>query len=63
METTKKMNPVNFLLPGCMFIGMGIGFIFNAIPVGLMIGLGVGFLATGIFKMYHPKEENDGKTV
>ena len=63
METTKKMNPVSFLLPGCMFIGMGIGFIFNAIPVGLMIGLGVGFIATGFFKMYNPKEDNNGKTI
>jgi len=63
MEKTKKMNPVNFLMPGCMFIGIGIGFIFNAIPVGLMIGLGVGLLLTGFYKMYNPKESKDGKAI
>jgi len=63
MEKTKKMDPVNFMMPGCMFIGIGIGFIFNAIPVGLMIGMGVGFLLTGFYKMYNSKESKDGKTI
>ncbi len=63
MEKTNKMNPVNFLMPGCMFIGIGIGFIFNAIPVGLMIGLGVGLLLTGFYKMYNSNESKDGKAI
>ena len=62
MEKTNKMNPVSYLIPGCMFIGIGIGFIFNAIPVGLLIGLGTGFLFTGFFKMVQTKQYNDGKT-
>jgi len=63
MEKVKKMKPTDFLLPGCMFVGMGIGFLFDAIPVGLMIGLGTGFIITGIYKMYNSKENKDGKTV
>ncbi len=63
METSKKMNPVDFLLPGCMFIGIGIGFIFDAIPVGIMIGLGTGLLLSGFIKMYKSKESNHGKAI
>jgi hypothetical protein len=63
METKNKMNPSHFLLPGCMFIGMGIGFIFNIVPVGILIGMGVGFLATAIYKMYTPKTEKHGKEI
>ncbi len=63
MNNTKKVNPANFFMPGCMFIGMGIGFIFNAIPVGLLIGMGVGLLATGIYHIYHSKENTDGKAI
>ena len=63
METKNKMNPTHFLLPGFMFIGMGIGFIFSMIPVGLMIGMGTGFLATAIYKMYNSKEQSNGKTI
>ena len=57
MEKTKKMNPAQFLMPGCMFIGMGVGFLINYMVVGLFFGLGVGFLATAIYKMYEPKTE------
>lgn len=63
MEKKNINGPIGFILPGCMFIGMGIGFLFNAIPVGLMIGLGTGFLITGFYKMYHSKENSNGKTI
>lgn len=63
MEKKNKMKPEHFLMPGCMFIGMGIGFIFNLIPVGLLIGMGIGFLATAIYIMYNSKNSTDGKTI
>ena len=63
METMNKMNPSHFLLPGCMFIGMGIGFIINIVPVGIMIGMGVRFIATAIYKMYAFKTEKHGKEI
>ena len=57
MENKKKMNPSHFFIPGCMFIGMGIGFLIDFMVVGLMIGMGTGFLATAIYKMYKPNTE------
>ena len=41
---------------GCMFIGVGIGFYFNATSIGAMIGMGVGFLAMGILSIIKPSE-------
>lgn len=29
---------------GCLFIGMGIGYIFDGLVAGAMIGMGAGFL-------------------
>jgi hypothetical protein len=31
-------------IPACLLIGMGIGFLFDEVTVGIFIGLGVGFL-------------------
>lgn len=36
---------------GCMFIGMGLGFYYNQLPVGLFVGMGVGFLGMGIISL------------
>lgn len=33
---------------GCMFVGAGIGMIFNNVQSGGAIGMGVGFLAMGV---------------
>jgi uncharacterized membrane protein len=63
MEKTNKINPSGFFIPGFMFIGMGIGFIFSMIPVGIMIGMGTGFLATALYKMYNSKGQSNGKAI
>ena len=31
-----------------MFIGLGLGFIFQEVPAGLFIGMGAGFIGMGI---------------
>ena len=38
----KKENKI-FL--GCMFIGLGAGFIIDNIPGGILIGMGIGYLS------------------
>lgn len=35
---------------GCMFIGMGVGDIFDATGPGMFIGMGIGFIASAFFK-------------
>ena len=38
-------------IPACMFIGMGIGWAFGQLVVGLFIGMGVGFLLMGVVRL------------
>ena len=56
-EKTSWMNS-SLLLPGCMFVGMGIGMLYNATQIGLFIGMGVGFISIGIIKLLSGKESN-----
>ena len=42
-----KSNLPNLLMSGCMFIGIGLGFVFGQIPAGTMIGMGVGMIVRG----------------
>jgi len=48
----------SMLLPGCMFVGMGIGMLYNALQIGLFIGMGVGFISIGLIKLLKEKESN-----
>jgi len=60
MKTTKNNSWMTsgILLPGCMFIGIGIGMLYNATPIGLFIGMGVGFISMGIVKLLKSNESN-----
>ena len=42
-EQYRKPNK-NKIFSGCMFVGIGVGFIFEHIPAGIMIGMGIGFI-------------------
>ncbi len=44
-EPKKRKGLSGLLLAACAIIGMGIGFAFDEVAVGIFIGLGVGFLA------------------
>lgn len=41
---------------GCMFIGAGIGMIYNSAKIGGAIGMGVGFIAMAIIWMVYNKK-------
>lgn len=43
---------------GFMFVGAGIGMIYNSVPVGAAIGMGVGFIAMGIAWAYYTKRKS-----
>ena len=44
------------LMPGCMFIGLGLGYVLGNVATGMFIGMGVGFILIGIMSM--KKESN-----
>lgn len=49
MESKKKKIEIGSLLfVGCMFIGGGLGMLFDAVEVGGAIGMGVGFIAMAV---------------
>ena len=47
----KKEDSSGLFIPGCLLLGIGIGFLIGEIPAGTLIGLGVGFILMAIFKL------------
>jgi putative effector of murein hydrolase LrgA (UPF0299 family) len=52
METEKRNTVINegTIFVGCMFIGLGLGFLFGAVTPGVLIGMGVGFISMSFVK-------------
>ena len=44
-----KKSKSNKLFTGSMFIGIGLGFLFENIPAGTMIGMGIGFITQQVY--------------
>lgn len=44
---------------GCMFIGMGIGYLLNAYRAGMYIGMGMGFLVMAGVLIWGPKHQSN----
>ena len=42
------LSPWGVLLPGCMFLGMGLGYLAGSLKAGLLIGMGAGFILVGL---------------
>ncbi|MBV7439814.1 histidine kinase [Weeksellaceae bacterium TAE3-ERU29] len=57
MENNQKQvkTIADSVFVGCMFIGGGIGFLCNAIPMGGAIGMGIGFFAKAMIMAYYNK--------
>lgn len=55
METIKKKGSSigGIALVGCMFLGAGIGMIFNNVQIGGAIGMGTGFIVMAAMKFYY----------
>ena len=50
-EPKEKNKLAGALFLGCMFIGMGIGYIMHDLRAGMFIGMGVGFLAGAAYRV------------
>ncbi|MFC4736231.1 hypothetical protein ACFO4L_06475 [Bacillus daqingensis] len=42
-------------IPGGLFIGMGIGLLFDRPDVGLFIGLGIGFMSMPVYTLFQKR--------
>ena len=50
-EEHKKRHGASLFIPGCMFIGLGVGIIIKNAGAGVLLGLGVGFIIFGIIRV------------
>ena len=39
------------IFAGCMFLGMGLGYLFDQQKTGMFIGMGLGFIVLGILSL------------
>jgi hypothetical protein len=49
MEEQKKENGAGLFIPAGLFLGFGLGFVFDNLPAGMFGGLGVGFFLFALF--------------
>ena len=49
MKNKKEDKRGENIFVGCMFIGIGLGFLFEHMPAGTMIGMGVGCIAQQLY--------------
>ena len=47
-QNSNKISGAVFV--GCMFLGIGIGMIYDKVSIGTLIGMGVGFIASAAVK-------------
>lgn len=52
MPKEKKNDAAGLFIPAGLFIGFGLGFVFNNVPAGIFGGLGIGFLLFALAKMF-----------
>jgi len=50
-EHKKRYRGASLFVPGCMFIGLGVGVIIKNAGAGVLLGLGVGFIIFGIIRV------------
>ena len=51
------MNPKNnLMIPGCFFIGLGVGLAFDQMTAGIFLGLGAGFILYSLVSLLDKKK-------
>lgn len=60
MEKSENSSWMNcgLLLPGYMFVGTGVGMLYNVTQIGLFIGMGIGFISTGLIRLFKGQMSN-----
>lgn len=48
-EKKKNNEAAGLFIPAGLFLGFGLGFVFNNIPAGIFGGLGAGFMLFALF--------------
>ena len=52
----EKQTPAGLMIPGGIFIGLGIGFYTGNVPMWLFLGLGAGFILMALTLLYQKKK-------
>ena len=47
----EKSVASGLVIPAGIFVGMGLGFLFDQLVAGLFLGMGVGFLLASLFEL------------
>lgn len=50
MERDKKRDLSGQIFIGCLFIGLGLGVLYQNLAVGTLLGIGSGFILKGIIE-------------
>ncbi len=51
-QQSKRKGASGLFIPAGLFIGMGIGWLFDALVQGMLIGLGIGFLIFALVLLF-----------
>ncbi len=55
MAKKKMDNPAALFIPAGLFLGMGLGFLYNNLVAWLFIGLGAGFVGFAVANFFKKK--------
>ena len=50
-----KKDPSGLLIPAGLFIGLGLGYLYDKVTAYMLLGLGLGFLGTFLIQMKKKK--------
>ncbi|MEO0473419.1 MAG: hypothetical protein AAF206_27655 [Bacteroidota bacterium] len=62
MSKKKKSGIAGTAFVGCMFVGMGLGYLFGATNAGMFIGMGIGFAFMAIIRWSAAENEHQEHT-